>query len=98
MSNQQEFLRKIADGKLLMRKHYDSLSVECDCCGTEKGAAPGEPDTLEHESWCVVTAARSFFPGFVPSPYPSEIENTRRRYNEHEPQFSWLEPVQEQEP
>lgn len=87
------FVRKIADGKLLMRYSSMTANVTCDCCGSEEKIeySPDFPDTLKHKSWCVVTAARTFFPGFEPSPYP---ENQRRwgisnEYN-GKPEFAWL--------
>ena len=86
------FLHKIADGKLLLRFSHMTCNVTCDCCKAEEHIAysPDFPDTLNHKSWCIVTAARYLCPDAVIHPYP---ERLRLWGNDRcdEPQFSWLE-------
>lgn len=91
MSDKDTFLYKIADGKLLMRKSTMTGNATCDCCHAEQRAPRGAPDTLPHKEWCVVVAARSFFSGFAPSPYPAAVEETRYYNDERKPQFAWFE-------
>jgi len=91
MRDKDIFLRKIADGKLLMRKSTMTGNATCDYCHAEQRAPRGALDTLPYKEWCVVVAARSFFPGFVPSPYPTTTEETRYYNDECKPQFAWFE-------
>ncbi len=93
---QAAFLHKIADGKLLLRYSSMTCNVTCDCCGSEEHIvySPDFPDNLKHKDWCIVTAARSFFPGFQPSSYPDDHVHGFRRWGNtdgHNAQFSWLE-------
>src|SRR6266568_8097737 len=74
----ETFVRKIADGKLLLRFSYMEFVVSCDYCRSEQRLeVQGQPDTLKHKYWCIVTAARRFFPGFTSSNYPDELKNLR---------------------
>lgn len=93
------FLRKIADGKLLVKFSYMTFNVTCDCCGSEqKLETQGQPDTLKHKSWCLVMAARKFLADFTPSNYPEDLKNLPRwgmsEEEGNKPQFAWFEQEQ----
>ncbi len=96
MTDKDTFLHKVADGKLLMRKSTMTGNVTCDCCRAEERGPRGGVDTLPHKDWCVIVAARSFFPGFTPLPYPATVEETRYYLDEHKPQFAWFEQGENQ--
>ena len=92
MKPRKEFIRQIADGKLLMRFSYMTHNITCDCCcSEEKIEVHEQADMLKHKDWCVVTAARSFFPNFTPSNYPDRLQDLRGWGTEgcDRPLFAW---------
>lgn len=91
--NREPFLRRIADGKLLLRYSSMTANVTCDCCDAEEKIvySPDFPDNLKHTSWCIVTAARRFFPDFAPSPYPEKLRRWGSTYTQNDaPAFDWF--------
>ena len=95
MSEEKDvFLRKIADGKLLLKFSYMTFNVTCVGCGSEqKLTMQGMADTLKHKSWCVVLAARKFFAGFRPSDYPRDLRDLPvwGMSEEEGSKFAWFE-------
>ena len=91
---QQIILRKIADGKLLMRFSNMTHNVTCDCCKSEEKIEYREqPDHLRHKTWCLVTAVRALLPGFAPSNYPANLRDLRGWLEKDcdKPEFAWME-------
>ena len=95
MSEEKDvFLRKIADGKLLLKFSYMTFNVTYVGCGSEqKLTMQGMADTLKHKSWCVVLAARKFFADFRPSDYPRDLRELPvwGMSEEEGSKFAWFE-------
>jgi hypothetical protein len=94
----QALLRKIADGKLLMRFSYMTHNVTCDCCRSEeKIEYHAQPDCLRHKDWCLVKAARNILPDFSISNYPENLHQLRGWGQEgcDKPEFAWIESREE---
>lgn len=92
MKAHKEFMYQIADGKLLMRFSYMTHNVTCDCCHSEEKIEVHEQeDKLAHKPWCIVTAARTYFPDFIPSRYPDKLQELRGWGIERcdRPLFAW---------